>query len=69
MRQIPNFHTNVTEVEELQKGKLVKSKRYVIQATVMDNDNLEETRLVLNDNESVNRAECACTCSIGRNNF
>ena len=41
------------------------SKRYVITATVTDNDNIEETRLVLNESESVNRAESACTCSIG----
>ena len=66
---ISDFRTNVMDVEEFRKGKAVMSKRYIITATVTDNDNLEETRLVLNDNESVNRAECKCTCSIGRNNF
>lgn len=66
---IADFRTNVMEVEERRKGKVVLSKRYVITATITDEDNIEETRLVLNENESVSRAECACTCSIGRNNF
>ena len=52
---ISDFRTNVIEVEEVRKGKAVMSKRYVITATVTDNDNIEETRLVLNESESVNR--------------
>ncbi len=66
---IDDFRTNSVEVERYRKGQLQTVKQYAITATVNDNDELQNSRLVLNENESVSREDCDCTCSIGRNNF